>query len=128
MAEGNGPVLGSIGWMDLTVGNAEEVRAFYEKVAGWKAQGVDMGGYSDYTMTPQGGDAPVAGVCHARGANASQPAVWMVYITVANLDDALREVEACGGKVLLPARKVGETARYAVMADPAGAVASLYQA
>ena len=39
---------GSISWTDLTVQNAEEIRDFYEAVAGWKSTPVQMGDYNDY--------------------------------------------------------------------------------
>ncbi|PJA97553.1 MAG: glyoxalase, partial [Ignavibacteriales bacterium CG_4_9_14_3_um_filter_34_10] len=39
--------IGSIGWIDLTVNNAEEVRDFYSKVIGWKSENVPMGDYFD---------------------------------------------------------------------------------
>jgi len=72
---------GSIGWVDLTVRKAEPVRRFYEATVGWRAEPVDMGGSSDYTMSPPGNRGPVAVVCHKRGVNAGLPSVWMIYIT-----------------------------------------------
>lgn len=50
MSEQNKPHIGSIGWLDLTVENADAVRDFYQEVVGWTTSGVDMGGYSDYCM------------------------------------------------------------------------------
>ena len=51
-------VPGSVGWMDLTVENADEVAQFYEQVVGWERQGIDMGGYEDWCMGPPGASAP----------------------------------------------------------------------
>ena len=42
------PEVGSIGWFDLTVENADEVREFYRRVVGWTETPLDMGGYSDH--------------------------------------------------------------------------------
>lgn len=120
------PQPGSIGWHDLTVPDAERVRGFYERVAGWTHQAIDMGGYSDFAMASPSGET-VAGVCHARGTNADLPAVWMVYIVVADLDAALREVEGGGGEVIRQPKAAGG-GRFAVIRDPAGAVCALYQA
>ena len=119
------PSIGSIGWIDLTVENADEVRDFYSDVAGWKADNVDMGGYSDYMMSPPGGDA-VSGVCHARGGNADMPAVWMLYIVVEDLDTSIERCKARGGAVVAGPKKMGAS-RYCVIRDPAGAMAALYQ-
>jgi predicted enzyme related to lactoylglutathione lyase len=112
--------------VDLTVADAEGTRDFYRAVVGWTSSDVAMGEYSDYCMHPAEGDPPVAGVCHARGVNAALPACWLIYLTVSNLDRSLAEVAARGGKVLAGPRSMGES-RYAVIRDPSGAVAALYQ-
>jgi len=79
-------------------------------------------------MTPPGEAQPVAGICHARGQNAGLPAVWMVYIVVADLDESLRQTLERGGKILRAATSMGAQGRYAVIADPSGAVCALFQA
>lgn len=122
------PALGKIGWADLTVPNADEVRDFYRDVVGWTPVGLDMGGYQDYVMnTPSTGEA-AAGICHARGVNAELPPQWLVYLTVENLDASIAKVREHGGAVISGPRSGGGTARYCVVRDPAGAVCALYQA
>lgn len=121
------PAPGSISWTDLTVPDAIAVRDFYAAVAGWTVQPVDMGGYEDFCMMRAGSDVPVAGICHARGENAALPPLWLVYITVPDLEASLRACTARGGSVLAPVREMGG-GRMAVIRDPAGAVAALYQA
>ncbi len=117
---------GAISWTDLTIPNADAVRDFYVSVVGWKVEPVDMGGYHDYCMVPPGAEVPAAGICHARGANADIPPQWLVYITVADLAKSLAACTARGGKVVAPAREMGNGIM-AVIQDPAGAVAGLYQ-
>jgi predicted enzyme related to lactoylglutathione lyase len=116
---------GTISWTDLTVEDAEQVRDFYEAVVGWTPSAVPMGGYSDFVMNADGGEA-VAGVCHARGHNAELPPVWLVYITVDDLDHSLEQCQRLGGSVLAPPRSYGG-GRYCVIKDPAGAICALYQ-
>lgn len=118
--------LGKIGWIDLTVPDAENVRDFYCAVTGWRSEGVEMGGYQDYCMVPPEGGA-VAGVCHARGTNAGMPAQWLIYVTVADLEASLARCRALGGAVLQEPRGVGGHGRVAVIRDPAGAVCALFQ-
>lgn len=118
--------VGSIGWIDLTVPDAEGIRRFYEQVVGWKPQPVDMEGYSDYCMLPPDSDQPAAGVCHARGPNADLPPHWLVYITVADLAQSVTACKANGGSVLREPREMGG-AMVAVIKDPAGAVCALFQ-
>jgi len=119
--------VGTIGWTDLTVKNANEVRDFYSKVVGWKFEAVDMGGYNDYNMNaPESGNA-IAGVCHARGSNADLPSQWLMYITIANLDESIKHCENLGGKVIFGPKRMAGHGRYCVIEDPAGAVAALFE-
>ena len=120
------PKPGSIGWHDIAVPDAETLRDFYSSVAGWTAEPLDMGGYSDYVMKNPAGDA-VAGVCHARGPNASLPPVWLIYITVTDLDASLARCLSLGGKVLDGPKGEPGQPRYAFIQDPAGACCALYQ-
>lgn len=114
---------GQIGWIDLTVPAADACRDFYAAVAGWSAEPLSMGDYSDYVMRPPGGGDPIAGVCHARGANKGMPAQWMIYIAVDDLKAALAKVEAHGGEVVEGPR-AGRP--MAVVKDPAGAFFALW--
>ena len=119
--------VGSIGWIDLTVDNAAEVRDFYRQVVGWSSTGLDMGGYEDYCMSPPVGTEPVAGVCHARGGNTGLPVQWLIYIIVENLDESLRRCRDLGGEVVGEPRQMGPTSRYCLVKDPAGAYSMLFQ-
>jgi uncharacterized protein len=121
------PAVGSIGWIDLTVPNAVELRDFYSAVVGWAPTPLEMDGYSDFLMQAPGTGAPQAGVCHARGQNAAIPPVWLVYVIVADLDASLVECTARGGTILSGPRGAGGGARFAVIRDPAGAVLALHQ-
>jgi len=118
---------GEIGWVDLTVDNATQVRDFYRAVVGWEYRDVQMeGGYADYAMTNLEG-RDVTGICHARGINKGVPAQWLVYFTVLDLQFAVDETVARGGAVLRGPTDM-EVGRFAVIRDPAGAVCALFQA
>ena len=119
--------VGSIAWTDLTVNDAQGVCDFYSKVVGWKPQPVDMGDYADFNMTAPGSGEAIAGICHARGTNAGLPAQWMVYLVVANVEEAAACCTREGGRVLVAPKKMGEHGAYCVIQDPAGAVAALFQ-
>lgn len=118
---------GTMVWTDLTVPDAVTVRDFYAAVCGWRSEGVDMGGYEDFTMFVPGREAPVAGICHARGPNAGQPAQWMHYVQVPSLETALAACTARGGAVVVPVRSLGAYGSMAVIRDPAGAVLALLE-
>ncbi len=119
------PIIGTIGWMDLTVPNAVELKDFYTSVTGWKPEPVSMGEYDDFNMTSDG--EPRAGICHKQGGNADIPSQWMIYINVADLDKSREECEARGGKLLTDIKSMGAMGRYCYIEDPAGAVCSLFE-
>lgn len=120
------PNVGSIGWVDLTIPDAEAIRGFYERVVGWTSRPIEMEGYADYCMVPPGSDHPAAGICHARGPNADLPPQWLVYITVSDIEASVAACKALGGTVIREPREMGG-AKIAVIRDPAGAVCALYQ-
>jgi predicted enzyme related to lactoylglutathione lyase len=120
-------MFGKIGWIDLTVSDATAVRDFYQGVTGWRPAPVDMGGYQDFCMHPADEPSPVAGICHARGANTGIPPQWLIYITVEDLDESLRRCQALGGRIVSEVRSMGASGRYCVIEDPAGAVAALFE-
>jgi len=118
--------IGKIGWFDLTVEDAPAIRDFYAKVVGWKPENVGMGDYSDFNMTmPESGD-PAAGICHARGGNAELPSKWLIYITVADVDKSAETCRENGGQVVVGPKPMGD-GKFAVIEDPNGSVAALYQ-
>lgn len=117
---------GRISWVDLSVDAADSTRDFYAQVVGWKPQEVNMGDYEDYNMLPEGGQEPAAGICHARGHNVGLPPVWIVYITVDNLDRSIASIRDLGGEIIDVRRQDNGTG-FCVFRDPAGAVAAVYQ-
>jgi hypothetical protein len=117
---------GTIGWIDLTVPDAVAIRDFYTWVAGWTPSAVSMGNYQDFCMHAEGGEM-VAGICHARGENAGIPPVWLIYITVEDLEDSVRRCTEYGGKVRSPVRSFGSQGSFCIIEDPAGAVVALWE-
>ncbi|MCH9696101.1 MAG: VOC family protein [Gammaproteobacteria bacterium] len=117
--------IGKIGWIDMTVENAADMRDFYKAVVGWQVEDTSMGDYDDYTMKASDGTA-ISGVCHARGSNAALPGGWLIYITVADVDASAAACTANGGKLLVePSGLAG--GRFCVIQDPNGATSALFQ-
>lgn len=117
--------IGSIGWIDLTVTNASEVKDFYAEVIGWKPEGLSMGDYEDFNMTIDG--EPKTGICHKKGPNANIPSQWMIYINVADMSASTQAVEKLGGKLLSEIKNMGGYGKFCIIEDPAGAVCTLFE-
>ena len=118
---------GTVGWIDTTVEDADGLRDFYASVTGLVPEPVSMGEYNDYNMTQPDSGTPIAGICHARGGNAEIPPGWLIYFMVDDLDDSVERAEAGGGKVLVGPKGLAG-GRFAVIEDPAGGVAAIYEA
>ena len=56
------PKVGTVGWIDLVVDDAEGVRDFYADVVGWEPESVGVGDYDDFNMKTPGDGKPTAGV------------------------------------------------------------------
>lgn len=73
------PKPGTIAWHDLTVPYADPIRDFYEAVAGWRPEPVDMGGYSDSplpTWTRASGRAATVGASWSMGPAGAAVGGW----------------------------------------------------
>ncbi|WP_026374668.1 VOC family protein [Aestuariibacter salexigens] len=117
--------VGAVGWLDLTVDEADSIRDFYQDVVGWHPKPVNMGEYADYSMQNHDGE-DIAGICHKRGPNGDLPSYWLPYFVVENLDDSMQAATAQGGKIVTEVKSIGDS-RYVIIKDPAGAVCALYQ-
>jgi len=102
------------------------VRDFYAGVVGWTPSPVPMEGYEDFAMMSAAGE-PVAGVCHARGANADLPAQWLAYVTVEDLEWSAARCRELGGEVVSGPRSLGAYGTFCVVKDPAGACLALVE-
>ncbi len=109
---------GRVAWLDLTVDDATTSRDFWFHVGGFDGvEAVSMGPYNDFALTSDGNT--IAGVCHRRGPNAQLPPVWLVYLRVADLEQAVAEARERGGEV------ISERDGFAVIRGPGGAVAAV---
>lgn len=113
---------GRIGWNELVTTNAGAAKKFYTKLTGWKTQ--PFGHNSGYTLFLNGKDR-VAGMmqCPKKG----NPAAWISYINVADVDASAKKALKLGGKILVPAMDIPDVGRIAVLEDPQGAAFGIFQ-
>lgn len=126
MSESKSAQIGVIGWRDLTVENAEEVRHFYTQVVGWETAPHDMGDYNDYDVRIPATGETAAGICHARGSNANVPPQWLLYVMVESVAASAAKCLELGGAVVDGPRTMGGIP-FCVIQDPAGAVIALME-
>lgn len=112
---------GAFGWFELMTTDPEGAKKFYAGLFGWEYEDMPMGPGSTYTIVKAGGKA-VAGMMAQPDECKGMPPSWDIYITVDDVDATAAMVETFGGKVLRPPCDIPEVGRFAVLADPQGAV------
>lgn len=117
-------------WIDLATPDPTSAKAFYGALFGWHFddQPTDNDG-SDYTMADLDGRA-TAGMMQLSPemAASGMPPAWTTYVTVDDIDAAADKVGSAGGSVMQPPMDAMDAGRFAVVADPAGAVICIWEA
>ncbi|WP_410218143.1 VOC family protein [Paracoccus sp. (in: a-proteobacteria)] len=115
---------GKPGWFELTTsaGQLKAAGAFYSRVLGWQIADAGMEGFT-YHLAAHGTDR-VAGLMETAD---DLPPYWLVYFDVDDIDDALSRIHASGGQVHHGPDQIPGTGRFAVAADPQGAVFGLLE-
>lgn len=112
-------------WYDLLSTDLAGAKAFYSDIIGWKTEKWSGG---DYELL-KAGDQGVGGVMAlpAEMKRAGVPQHWMGYIHVDDVDATAQKAQKLGGKVMAPPADIPTIGRYAVLADPQGAVFALFK-
>jgi len=119
---------GKFVWYELMTSDTSAAKAFYSDVVGWSAADNDMAGFT-YTVL-SADDAMVAGLMEMPEgpANAGASPVWIGYIWADDVDAMAERVKAAGGAIHRPPEDIPGVGRFAVVADPHGAVFCLFRA
>ncbi|UXU75608.1 MULTISPECIES: VOC family protein [unclassified Paracoccus (in: a-proteobacteria)] len=114
-------------WFELTTapGQLAAAGAFYNRVLGWDIADSGMEGFTYHLASHD--EHPVAGLMETSPVCAEAPPNWMIYLDVDDVDATVRRVAELGGKVLRSPADIPGTGRFAVAADPQGAVFGLLQ-
>ncbi|HKP36058.1 MAG TPA: VOC family protein [Pyrinomonadaceae bacterium] len=117
---------GSFCWIELATTDGEAAKKFYGELFGWGAQDNPMGPDSVYTMLKLNGKD--VGALYKKGEEMKQvPTHWASYISVTSADEIAAKAKSLGGNVMMEPFDVMEHGRMAVIADPTGAVFSIWQ-
>ena len=116
---------GKFVWFELVCKEADRARAkaFYAEVLGWKAQPFSMGDATSEMI--YAGETMIGGYATTR--SESQPAHWLAYVSVDDVDAAAKAATANGGRVVEPPADVPNAGRMARIADAQGAEISLFK-
>ena len=116
-------------FVDTLTADLEAAKRFYGGIFGWDFAGPGpMPGDppGEYFVARVGGD-DVAGV-GTLPAGGNVPPAWNTHVAVDSADEAVGRAKAAGGSVLVEPFDAPPAGRLAVIADPAGAVLSVWEA
>ena len=111
------PLPGKFVWFELVSKDPKRAQAFYGEVLGWKVQAFPMGDQT-YEMI-YAGDTMIGG--YAVPKSARQPSHWISYVSVEDVDAAVKAAAANGGNVIDPPYEIPGVGRTARIADHQGA-------
>jgi predicted enzyme related to lactoylglutathione lyase len=112
-------------WYELVTSDVRAASAFYAHVTGWSMAAAGMPGI-DYTLAKIG-DRQVAGLTGFPPDAGAGPPMWFGYIRVDDVDAAAERVHAAGGAVHRPPSDIPGVGRFALVADPQGAMFMLFR-
>src|SRR5262249_21112697 len=111
------PLPGKFVWFELVARDPKKAQAFYGEVLGWKVQGFPMGP-TTYDMIFNG-DTMIGG--YATPKSDRQASHWISYVSVEDVDAAVKGASANGGTVVDAPYEIPGVGRAARIADPQGA-------
>lgn len=110
-------------WYELATSDPDAAQGFYAGVFGWTWASAGMEGF-DYRLAS-------AGTTRVAGMMAMQPQVpmpcWTGYIAVDDCDKTAAQATKAGAQTYVPPTDIPNTGRFAVLADPQGAVMGILQ-
>jgi predicted enzyme related to lactoylglutathione lyase len=119
-------VRGRFLWYELMTTDVAAASGFYTKTLGWGTQA--WPGPIPYTLWTNG-NAPVGGLMElpeeARAGGA--PPHWMAYIGTPDVDGTVDRAKTLNARVLVEPQDIPNVGRFAVLADPQGAVFAVYK-
>jgi len=114
---------GAMTWNELMTSDTTKACKFYEELFGWTFQKMENMDY--YLITNNGRmNGGIMGLNEAWGNVSSE---WIVYFSVANIEDAVEKVKANGGKVVNGISDAEGIGRFAIISDPADAHCAIIQ-
>jgi predicted enzyme related to lactoylglutathione lyase len=120
---------GALCWTELATKDAKAAQSFYTRLFGWTAKPPSDPAMPYFEWVHEG--AHFGGMMeiseHWGPGWKEIPSHWMVYFMVKDVDERTARAQALGATVRVPPSDIPKVGRFAVLADPQGAVFSLFQ-
>lgn len=112
-------------WYELGTSDLDGAKAFYAAIFGWSVEDAGMQGFT-YLLASCDADM-IAGLMSLGAQTGAPPPNWTIYFAVDDCDAVAARTEEAGGRVYHQPADIPGTGRFAVLADPQGAVFGILQ-
>jgi len=116
---------GIVSWNELVSNDVAGSRQFYSQMFGWNIQEMSMPAGTYNFM--KSGEHPVGGLLQMPPEAKGAPTMWMPYITVSDLREAVSKATALGAKLCKDVTAIPEMGSFAILNDPQGATFGLWE-
>ena len=106
-------------WYELLTTDSDAAADFYTAIVGWKVRSSVQPGM-EYRLW-SAPDADVSGLMKVPDGS-PMPPIWLGYVGVSDVDGKAAEVKELGGAIHMPPTDIPGVGRFAMVADPQGAV------
>jgi predicted enzyme related to lactoylglutathione lyase len=103
-------------WNELMTSDIEGAREFYKTLFGWSLKVSP-----EYTEINLGSNG-IGGMMQITPEMQGMPTAWTPYICVADADATVEKIKSIGGKVFMGPHEIPNVGRFAICADPQGAM------
>lgn len=129
-----GPGHGEFCWTEIATNDSAKAKEFYTNVFGWTFQESNAvtDGFAYHEFSTGGGDYPVGGIYQISPEMCGPdqpppPPHFLTYIAVDDVDENAKRAVDLGGRVIKEPSDIPNTGRFAIIADPSGAMFSIFK-
>jgi predicted enzyme related to lactoylglutathione lyase len=109
----------SLGWTELMTNDTAAAEKFYTQLFGWQPKASPQ--YTEFSV----GSTPQAGMMKIDPKWGNVPPHWMPYFQVLDADRTAAKAVELGGRINVPPTDIPNVGRFAMLADPQGAMFSV---
>ena len=119
-------LLGSFVWCELMTTDPAAAQSFYKRVVGWTT--TPFGPDGAYTVLNNSSGSGRGGIMKIPAEAKGMPPNWMMYVGTPDVDATAMRLAQLGGRVHKQPSDIPTVGRFAVVADPYGAVFNIFLA
>jgi predicted enzyme related to lactoylglutathione lyase len=117
-------LLGSFAWCELMTTDPAAAESFYKKVVGWTT--TPFGPDGSYRVLNNSSGGGRGGIMKIPDEAKGMPPNWMMYVGTPDVDATAIRIAQLGGRVHRQPSDIPTVGRFAVVADPYGAVFNIF--